>query len=798
MEDFVKYAQCESCPLHGKQKVISKTLNKNARLIILGEGPGGSDEIMKDVFSGKAGMYLSIVMERHDIRKVDVYRTTALLCRGDKTLKEWEWRQAVACCRPRLAAELALINTKYVAALGQRALQTLTDKSKIFDNIGTPLNGIDTFTGYKFIACLNPAFILRTPQWGPVFEIHFTRAWALANNNLPEWKWPNIIYEPNEEMLGALHKLRNNQNDRIIAVDVETADKDYKSKLLDIGFSNKTQAISVPWFALEKNSLIHEAIRNVTKSILSDISLTKVLQNGQFDSAVFAWNNLEFSGTDFDTLLAHAVVAPRLKHSLDIIGCIEFHAPRWKIIFKKAKDDSGGSRYLNADPIERAIYNARDCYITRLLYDVLLERLYITHNGLSLFEQSLALTKSLALPMRLYGVRVDASKFEYHRKLLSEKKEQILGEMYSLAIQSGFQTFSPTKDVRKFFQHLGIKSTKLSQKTGQESFDAKVLTSLCAHPNEVAAKMARAILVFRRYAKLLATYIEGLNIDESGRIHPTWNTHGTRTGRWSSQEPNVMNIPKPQYGRNEVGEKIIIKSGLRDLFQASEGKYLVSADYSALEARIIALISGDKILCDWFLHNVDVHIETAKILFKTNNPTSQQRELAKKVRYGYHYGSSTETAWRSLIVDYPTLPMSFVGRLFKELKSLHPGISSYQNQTLRDAREKGYVECPISGRRHHFHGQLDPSVALNVPIQGSAADVINPAALRLNMRLTSEEKFIFQIHDDLTLEGPDFISLGKKLKEEMEREIQVKDAKMIFPVDLSYGKNWGEMKHLEL
>ena len=806
---FTKFAKCDLCPLNGKQKVIPKTFNRHAKMIIVGEGPGANEEMVKDVFVGKAGAYLTSVMEKHEIRNVDVYKTNALLCRGDKKLKEQDWRQAVNCCRPRLAAELKEIETKKVVLLGQRALQSFTSKTKIFDNIGPPMRGITfdedgsgcheskaevNFNEYRFIACLHPAFILRTPQWSPVFEIHFTRAWEYANNRLPQWEWPETYHEPNEEMIKKLYEIYNS-TDRIIAVDVETADKDYTSKLLDIGFSNKKAAVSVPWFALNDGNKLHVSIKNITRSILSDVSLTKVLQNGQFDHSVFIHNRIQFSGIDFDTLLAHAVVAPRLKHSLDIIACIEFHAPRWKILFKKAKDDSGGARYLNADPTERAIYNARDCYITRLLYDILSERLDATHNGWDLCNQYLELTKKLALPMRISGVRVDETKFEYHRQLLSSKKNEVFADMFGLALSVKFNYFAPTKHVRKFYQHIGIRSTKISEKTGQESFDAKVLTSLCAHPNEVAAKMARSILAYRRYAKLLSTYIDGLTIDQTGRVHPTWNVQGTRTGRWSSQNPNVMNIPKPQYGRNEQGEKVVVKSGLRDIFQASEGKYLVSADYSALEARIIALISQDKRLCAWFEDGVDVHTETAKILFKTNNPTSQQRELSKKVRYGYHYGSSVETAWRALIVDYPSLPISFVERLFLELKKLHSGILVYHTKILKNAREKGHVECPLSGRRHYFFGQLDPNVALNVPIQGSAADVINPAALRLQKRLVPGEAFVFQIHDDLTLEGYHPLPLAKKMKEEMEKRIYFGDTSMVFPVDISYGKNWGEMKH---
>lgn len=247
-------------------------------------------------------------------------------------------------------------------------------------------------------------------------------------------------------------------------------------------------------------------------------------------------------------------------------------------------------------------------------------------------------------------------------------------------------------------------------------------------------------------------------------------------------------------------KKRLIAPGLRDLFIPKSGLYLIEADYSQLEARILALISGDRQLLAWYADNLDVHTITGAILFQISEKelSKSQRDLSKRARYAWSYGSAIKKAWSALIVDYPSLGITDVERLFRKLAKLHPDIAVWQRAQIKLARQNDYIECPLNGRRRYCFGQVEPAKCYNLPIQMSAAHIINRAMIRIDPQLDWErESILFQVHDSLVIETFRPLEIYEILKREMELPIQCGNAISKFPVDFKVGVNWGEAREVD-
>jgi DNA polymerase-1 len=692
-----------------------------------------------------------------------------------------------------LLAELKRLRVRFIAAMGAKSLQILTGKRKIFDWMGAPIQGAAfdekgkaavlrkkdpapdksrDFRKWTLLPMLHPAFCLphREPAWLPVFHIHLLRAWQFANGTPPPWKWPNIylpgLYDAkhNREALRALKRIRKRAlKGGTIAPDVETNHKDpLQADLRNIGISDDFDAVSITYPLLDTKS-VHECDQ-LMRSILADERIKKEMQNGGYDDLNLHRNGYEINGWDFDTLIGYRLIAPQLLSSLAIQSAIEFPCERWKDEFGEGKDRKGAARFIKSDPILRGIYNAKDCYTTHLHRKTQEYRLaHQVHNGRELFDKYLRLYK-IAIEMRRVGVRVDPTKFFECRRLLRRRRNKAKKRLMERARIARMKKFNPNSrfDIRKMFeQKLKIKPFRWSKKTGQPSWDAKALQTLCTSHRPAVRETAHATLAYREHQKLLRTYVECLPTDETSFIHPDWMPIG-RTGRWTSKEPNAQNVP----------------GWLRILFVVDDfNKWFVCADWSQLELRILAYLSGDQILIDAYDQGLDVHTLNACALFGVTVPTKEQRTLAKRFVYGLNYGGTAETIHASLVVDFPGLTLLDVARLMKMWKRAHPAIVRWQAEQFHLAQVQGYTEAPISGRRHHFYGNIKPTEVANDPIQTTAADWVNDS--------------ILDLYDELVLQGPRPIRLFRLMKKHMEAKRMINGKLRSMPVDFKFGKNWG-------
>lgn len=316
---------------------------------------------------------------------------------------------------------------------------------------------------------------------------------------------------------------------------------------------------------------------------------------------------------------------------------------------------------------------------------------------------------------------------------------------------------------------------------------------MLAETMPAVADLCRVIYQYRKHAKLLGSYIENLPILDDGRVHPAWRVFGTRTGRWSASDPGIQTIPKK-------GKKANTPS-MRNLFCAREGFVMMDCDYSQLELRIVALLSGDEKLLEWYAQGKDVHTMNAMEIFKTKTPTDSQRELAKRVVYGMNYGGSAKTIWRNLTADIP-VPLETVELVFKGWFTTHPKIAQWQNDLTEKAKRTMYVEEALSGRRQYYYdGRVKPTEVVNFPVQGAAGELANRAVIAISKELNwVDEALIAQVHDSIVAEcvAVKQSRLVDIVKGAMEQEITLNGAMIRFPIDIKVGTNWGHLEKLKL
>ena len=787
-------AKCDECPLKDSHPVGPQS-NSNASLIILAESPGKSEEIEGLPLIGASGYLLNRTLASLHIKRSECHVTNALLCRpapgtyvksaGTTAILN----KALECCAPRLERELAGVKATHLLAMGDWAVRAVTDKQSAWTWRGTPIRGK---YGHVVMPTMHPARVLREQALDPIFRTDVSRA-----TGVPAWVWPKMVIDVGPDMERALRAILDAK--KPIGVDVETRGIDPMHDLLMcIGVGNGEIAVSVPWEDYDAGPFgpsqgAPESIKALVREILAS-DIPKTMQNGQHDALSFKSKGIVCNNFDFDTLFAHAVVASQLDHNLEFLASCFWPMPKWKTEFHADTDAKGLDVFAKRDPRELRLYNAKDSHMTALLRVALAQRIERTHNGTALFREYMKLG-DLAMRMRERGILVDMAALTTHRESLSKALEKETAKFYEVMptnhVLRGKELKSRTKvyigpyrlgkngqheDLKRlFFGKLGIKPTVYTE-GGEPSLDDDTLQRIIVEGGH--ANLARPLSAYRGYGKLLSTYVDGLPIGPDGLVHCTWKVYGTVTGRWSSQDPNTQNIPPK----------------MRNMLIARPGNYLVAADYSQLELRILAALSGDSLLLKWYEEGRNVHLQNARSAFGREDITKEDKEykLAKVLVYLINYGGGADKLYKTLLPKFPGLTYGLVLSIIRAWFRDHPAVKVWQDEQVRFARENGYIEDTLSGRREYFHlGQVEPSKCVNFPIQTAAGSIMNKAAIALDKTLDwSKEGLILQVHDELVCEGPDVLSLSNKLRSAMETEVEIAGRRVKFPVEIEYGKDW--------
>lgn len=591
-----------------------------------------------------------------------------------------------------------------------------------------------------------------------------------------------ILANSDEDLKKLLETLKTSN---AICFDTETTGLDpHQDKLVCLSFAteaHKAYCVPVPPQKEAATTFLEQF-----KNIFSDEKILKIGQNIKFDMLVLANYGIDVKGPIFDTMIAHYLIQPELRHNLDYLS--ETYLNYKKVATEELIGKKGKSQLtMSQVPLEQLVkYSCEDADFTYQLYPIL-DKL-LQENGLvKMFkEMEMPLVFVLA-DMEKTGVVIDCKALSDYANVLRNQIASTENEIYELAGEH-FLISSPKQLGTILFDKLKIDTNARKTKTKQYSTGEEILAQLAdKHP------IVNKILDYRGLIKLLNTYVEALPKlinPRTGRIHTSYNQAVTATGRLSSNNPNLQNIPI----RDENGREI------RKAFIPSQPEmFYLSSDYSQIELRIMAELSNDSAMIEAFKHGVDVHSVTASRIFKVpvDEVTKDMRRKAKTANFGIIYGISAFGLAQRL-----NIPRTEAKAIIDGYFEAFPGVKQFIDQSIKIARENGYVST-LYGRKRYLSdinssNNVVRSVAernaINAPIQGTAADIIKVAMIRIYERFKKEgirSKMILQVHDELNFDVyPEEVEKIKEIvKTEMEHAI---DLKIPMIVEMNVGKNWLE------
>ena len=591
--------------------------------------------------------------------------------------------------------------------------------------------------------------------------------------------WPEL-----ERWIGLLNKAD------LFAFDTETTSLDYmKAEIVGVSFCIEAGvAAYIPLYhnyAGAPEQLNREQVLAALKPILENPERGKVGHHLKYDAHVLENHGVKLAGMRYDTMLESYVWnSVGTRHDMDSVALC--YLGMRTITFEEVAGKGAKQLTFNQVPVDKAAqYAAEDADVTLCMHKELWSKLETIPPLQHLYQELEQPLMPVLQRMEHRGVLVDRERLRTQSREIAVQLQVLVGQAHKEA-GTEFNIESPKQLQQILFEKLQIPVTRKTP-TGQPSTAEDVLEELA---NSYA--LPRIVLDFRALAKLKSTYTDKLpeQINErTGRIHTSYHQAVAQTGRLSSADPNLQNIPI----RRPEGRRI------RQAFIAPEGYVLMAADYSQIELRIMAHLSADEGLLSAFAEDRDVHQATAAEVFEVPvaQVSSDQRRLAKTINFGLIYGMSPFGLARQLGIDR-TSAQRYVERYFQR----YPGVRRFMDETRVRAREAGYVET-VYGRRLYLPDirsgnkqtqQYAERSAINAPMQGTAADIIKRAMIAVDAWCTREDvpaRLIMQVHDELVLEvradATEAVAAGVR-----EHMVKAAELKVPLRVDLGTGANWDE------
>jgi len=553
------------------------------------------------------------------------------------------------------------------------------------------------------------------------------------------------------------------------------------AELLGISFSyKKGLAYYIP-IPEDKNS--RDEILEILKPLFENENQIKIAHNMKYDYKILHQHGIQVKGKLFDTMVAHYLLNPDGRHGMDYLAEMYLDytpIPIENLIGKKGKNQKN----MRQIPVEEQTpYAAEDADITFQLYQLFAPQLKDQNLDSLFHEIEMPLMKVLS-KMELYGISLDKKWLEQESKDLEKDLFKLEKEIFKHSGEE-FNLNSPKQLGEILFDKLKLDAKAKKTKTGQYKTSEDILIKL-APKHEII----QLILDYRQLQKLKSTYVDALpaQIDSyDDRVHTHFSQTTAATGRLASTDPNLQNIPI----RTLRGQQI------RGAFIANKGNKIISADYSQIELRIIAEISGEENMIDAFLNGADIHASTAAKLFQIpiEEVSREQRSQAKTVNFGIIYGQGAFG-----LAEQTGLSRTEAKEMIDNYYKTYPRLREYMDQQVKSAREKGYVET-ILGRKRHLpdinsnnfvvRGHAERN-AVNAPIQGSAADIIKIAMIHIDEELKNyKSRLLLQVHDELIFEAPEeeVEKVSALIKNKMENAYKTRVPLL---VEIGVGNNWLE------
>jgi len=663
-------------------------------------------------------------------------------------------------------------------------------KSKADIDISRQLVSLDTELPIEFN--LNE-FTIKEPDYDQLIpllqELEFSKLLSDYMEKVNQNK-KDYSYILNENKLGQI--ISQIKQQKKVSIDTETdSPNPTEAKLVGMSFSLKPhQAFYLPlrhdYPGAPEQIPVPKAL-NRLREILLDPNIKKIGQNIKYDCIVLKREGAPVKGVDLDTMVLSYLLNPNSgKHNLDSLAMKYLHVKTisYEEIAGKGKEEVT----LDKVNIEKVTpYACEDADIALQLSSLLWEKIK-TNNLNDLYREIEQPLIEVLADMEIWGIKVDQLVLKEISQELKESIQSLKKKIYQQCGEE-FNLNSPQQLGEILFNKLNIPSSKKTKKTGRYSTSFSVLEQLSnKYP------VVKDILEYRQLAKLKSTYADAipkLIHKNSGRIHTSYNQTIASTGRLSSSYPNLQNIPV----RGEWGPRF------RSSFIPSPGHLFLSADYSQIELRVLAHLSEDPELIKTFKKNRDIHKETAQRVFGEEASLFQEefRRRAKIINFSIIYGTSPFSLAKQLETS-TSEAKKFMDLYFEK----HPKVLAYHEKCIKDAEKKGYSETLLGRKRpvpelkskNKIIQQAGRRIALNAPIQGTAADLIKKAMIdiwnEINIQKSSS-KIILQVHDELVFEVPDSEQkpLEKIVKEKMETALSLK---VPLKVHLGWGVNWAEAK----
>ena len=568
------------------------------------------------------------------------------------------------------------------------------------------------------------------------------------------------------------------------AIDTETTSLDYRIAEL-VGFSvafDANDAYYIPLAHDYENApeqLNREAVLAQIKPILENENIRKIGHHLKYDAHIFANHGIIIQGWYFDTMLASYVLnAAATRHGMDDVARV--YLSHLTTTFEQIAGKGAKQKTFNQIELEVAAhYAAEDAHVTYRLYEVLSAKLQPLPELVNILHNIEMPVARVLTGMEEDGIKLDHAFLDQLSVEFSETMQTLENQATELAGEA-FNIASPKQVGEVLFDKLGIKGGKKTA-TGQYSTSESVLEKI-EHP------LAEVILEHRGLAKLKNTYTDRLveqSHDTTHRVHTSYHQALTATGRLSSTDPNLQNIPI----RTQIGRQI------RKAFIAPEGRVLLAADYSQIELRLMAHFSQDDALVHAFQHGQDVHRRTASevLSIAIEDVTNDQRRQAKAVNFGLLYGMSEFGLIRQLGFTREE-SQNYIKQYFHR----YPGIYEYMQRTRQLALEQGFVETILGRRlytpdidaRNMMVRKAAERAAINAPLQGSAADIIKIAMIEVDKILPKDQaKLLLQVHDELVFEADESIAeeLSRQITDVMQSVVQIS---VPLVVEVGQGLNW--------
>jgi len=782
--------KCNFCTT--RKKIINGIGPTPTKLMIVGSHPNDEDELRGVPFSGQAGRLIEEALNNACIKKSEVYITYALKCQPSKDSIDSE----IQICSQYLEDEIYKVKPQIIMALGNVALKYLKNQSNIVKYHGKLFN--DEKRNCKIFAAYHPSFVLKQ-NGGSAKERFFDDIKKLYNilNQLNTTPIENkyIVVDNIETAKELMERLKEVNP---VAIDIETTGLDFiNDKVLGISFSWKEHT-GVYFPLLGENGIEiwkpeeKEYIVITLASILKDKRC--ILHNAKFDLKFLDLLGIKINNFD-DTLIAYYLLDENKPHGLKDLA---------RDYFSDLADyETQAMGYLKSKATSYSViptailgqYAAADTDCTLRLYNKSLPELQkynflpdpkkpgFDPNNFGLYKDLMIPLSKVLRQVELTGVRID-TKYMEELGIKWKTDAEILKK--KLDTMSGGINIKSSKQLGEYlFKTLKLEPVKQTKKGG-DSTDAQTLTILAAQSKDPES-FPSLLLKYKELYKLISVYIEGMTplIDKAGRIHTNYNLTGTVTGRLSSSNPNLQNIPR----REEA----------RKIFVAEKGHKLIMCDYSQIELRIFACYTNDPDLVDSFKKNEDIHTRVASQVLgiPPEQITKEQRVMAKTVNFGLIYGRGPRSVAEQLNISEEEAK-EFIAEYFQRYKTAAKWMATIRLLI----REKGQVQNIFKRIRRIpeiFSGDFKDKAtaerqAINSIIQGTASDCVNLSAIRIDNTLKQrnlKSKLVLLVHDELVYEVPDneIEEMKVLLKEQMEK---IPHSHIIVPltIDMEISDTW--------